>query len=85
MNKEYRQSSIRSYEELDHLYSVMNDVEKWRVTLFYCLGWSSEKIADWDGCSRISVCETLRSAERKAKKVNRHEQLIDIIQRLFNK
>jgi predicted DNA-binding protein YlxM (UPF0122 family) len=85
MNKNYRLPNVPNAEELDHLYSLMTEKEKWRVTLCFCLGWSTQKIAEWSGCTRQSVCESITSAEKKAKLVNQHERLVDIIQLIFAK
>jgi len=74
---------IICYEELDHLWSILTDMERRRVGYRFCFGLNIKESAKLEGVSAQAISQTLIKAEKKALKVRRHEEQVDFIQRLF--
>lgn len=71
------------YEEINEFLSTLTETEKKRVIFKFVLGLSTQEICEFENCSRQSVSIVLLRAEEKFGKFKKHDELMDLIQRMF--
>lgn len=71
------------YEEISEFLSTLTEVERKRVIFKFVLGLSTQEICEFENCSRQSVSMVILRAEEKLGKFKKHDELVDLIQRMF--
>lgn len=71
------------YEEISEFLSTLTEVERKRVIFRFVLGLSTQEICEFENSSRQSVSQVLIRAEKKLIAFKKHDELIDLIQRMY--